>query len=165
MLGRGNAWIRPTKVEICKPRGAPGGSVRFQRYATNYGGPLRKAVLVKQGAGMQMFATVLADVCYRIHGEVEGDRPKDGVNPRHHLADLFRRRLRQGRCFRVPSLGWSEFTCSYWGPFREAFEVDVDLDLTIPSMLETCWSAPFGGRYEPRYRHDARIERGVLSFA
>src|SRR5580693_1904841 len=47
----GAAWICPTKVEVCRkkrddsdvratvPRG---GGVRFQRYTTNYGGPLRK---------------------------------------------------------------------------------------------------------------------------
>lgn len=43
MLNSGDAWINPTRVEVCRRRGTPGGSVRFQRYTTNYGGPLRKA--------------------------------------------------------------------------------------------------------------------------
>src|SRR3954454_3857854 len=48
----GGAWICPTRVEGCRRKrdnsnareaAHQGGRVRFQRYATNYGGPLRKA--------------------------------------------------------------------------------------------------------------------------
>jgi CRISPR-associated protein Cas5d len=53
----GDAWIVPTKVEICKRRGAAGGAVSYQRYATNYGGPLRKSDQLSKGARMQRFAT------------------------------------------------------------------------------------------------------------
>lgn len=165
MLGRGNAWICPIMVEICKRRGAPGGTVRFQRYTTNYGGPLRKSNLVRESTGMQVFATVLVDVCYRLHGEVQGEPPQHGVNPAHHLAELFKRRLKQGRCFRTPCLGWSEFACSYWGPFRDDYEVDTELDLFIPSMLRRVWSSPHAGSYAPRYDYDVRVERGVLRYA
>jgi CRISPR-associated protein Cas5d len=57
MLSSGDAWINPARVEVCRRRGAPGGSVRFQRYTTNYGGPLRKAKLIGEGARMQLFAS------------------------------------------------------------------------------------------------------------
>lgn len=46
------AFIRPTKVEICAP-------VRFERYMTNYGGPLRKANQVRDGNSYQLPATIL----------------------------------------------------------------------------------------------------------
>lgn len=166
MLGAGNAWIDPIKVEVCKRRGAAGGAVRFQRYTTNYGGPLRKTDQITGGNNMQFFATVLADVCYRIHGEVHGDEPRNGANAKHHLKDLFERRLKQGRCFRTPSLGWREFTCSYWGPFRESeYEVDKALTISIPSMLVGMWDAKHLGRYAPSFAQDVKVERGVLGYA
>ena len=71
-LADGAAWISPTRVEVCKRRGSVGGSVRFQKYTTNYGGPLRKADVIRKGANMQLFGTVVADVCYRLYGDVRG---------------------------------------------------------------------------------------------
>lgn len=115
---------------------------------------------------MQMFATVLTNVCYRIEAEVRGVSAGAGRNPRHHLQDLFRRRLRQGRCYRTPSLGLSEFTCDYWGPPRgEDWEVDDELSLVIPSMLVSVWDTPAQGVYAPRFARDARIIAGVLTYA
>lgn len=164
-LSSGQAWLHPVKVEICKRRGAPGGEVCFQRYTTNYGGPLRKEQNIKNGTNMQFFATVLAGVCYRIHAEVRGQRCEDRRNPRHHLQDLFHRRLKQGRCFRTPALGWREFTCDYWGPFRDEWEIDEELSLEIPSMLDRVWDREHAGQYIPRFRQNVRIEKGVLTYA
>jgi CRISPR-associated protein Cas5d len=160
----GEAWIDPTQVEICRHRDAPGGEVRFQRYTTNYGGPLRKTGVVRSGSSHQLFATVLADVCYRIYGEVRGD-PICGRNPAHHLKNLFERRLRQGRCYRTPVMGWSEFTASYWGPSRDEYVVDSELELTVPSLLHSVWERSPGGAYAPAFRQNVRVEKGVLRFA
>lgn len=162
-LSDGAAWICPTKVETCRRVGEPGGRVRFQRYTTNYGGPLRKDDLFTKGllpggSSMQFFATVLSDVCYRLYGVVAGPRPRGRVNARHYLKDLFDRRLRQGRCFRTPCLGWSEFTCSYWGPFRNGeTEVDEALSLGMPSMLLCMWDSPLNGQYAPQFRQDVTV--------
>lgn len=166
----GSAWICPTKVEVCRRVGEPGGRVQFQRYTNNYGGPLRKEGLKRKGAtpggsSMQLFATVLSQVCYRLHGPVLGTGSSGGVNSRHYLKDLFDRRLKQGRCFRTPCLGWSEFTCSYWGPFREGVtEVDDALSLEVPSMLLGMWDRPTTGRYAPEFRQDVKVVRGVLQY-
>jgi CRISPR-associated protein Cas5d len=175
-LSDGAGWICPTMVEVCRAVGEPGGRVRFQRYTTNYGGPLRESALrstgiVSGGSGMQFFATVLNNVCYRLHGTVLGPHRSAHNNARHYLQDLFERRLRQGRCFRTPCLGWSEFTCAYWGPlrrthvprpdgppeenkkwkehctrwnlvFRDESEVDNSLNLDVPSMLLAVWDKP-----------------------
>ncbi|WP_198157578.1 hypothetical protein [Methylobacterium nodulans] len=165
MLRSGDAWIRPKRVEICKKKGESGGSIRYQRYTTNYGGPLRKADLVGKRAGMQLFATVLADVCFRLYGEIDGKPARAGVNPRHHLQDLFNRRIARGQCFRTPSLGWREFTCSYWGPFRPEYEVDEDIEDFIPSMLLKTWDKPRDGAYEPIFAQNVSIVRGVLDYA
>lgn len=166
----GSAWICPTKVEVCRRIGEAGGEVHFQRYTNNYGGPLRKNDLFKKGiisggSSMQLFATALSDVCYRLYGTVIGGAWKKKNDPRHHLQDLFNRRLKRGQCFRTPCLGWREFTCSYWGPFREGFtEVDTDLSYEIPSMLLGVWDKPSNGRYSPTFQQDIAIKNGSVLF-
>lgn len=164
LFSDGNAWACPTKVEICKPCGTRGGTVRFQKYTTNYGGPLRKGQVISKGANMQLFATVLANVCYRIYGDVRTDSSA-AQNPRHHFQEMFCRRLTRGQCHHTPALGWREFTCSYWGPFRESYEVDTELELTIPSMLMRPWDRAHGGQYMPQFAQDVRVTKGVLTFA
>jgi CRISPR-associated protein Cas5d len=169
-LASGTAWICPTSVAICRPVGDPGGRIRFQRYTNNYGGPLRKASLFTKGtapggSSMQLFATVLSDVCYRLHAVVIGLPPSGRIDARHYLKELFHRRLKQGRCFHTPCLGWSEFTCSYWGPFRRGVtEVDEALDLEVPSMLLGVWDDPTRGRYAPSFRQDVKVVRGLLRY-
>ncbi|MBA4159856.1 MAG: CRISPR-associated protein Cas5 [Gemmatimonadetes bacterium] len=160
----GNAWINPTRLEVCRREDQIPDTVRWQRYTTNYRGPLRKSSVIRMGSSHQLFATALADVCYRIYGEVEGEEPRNDRNPRHHLKDLFERRIKQGRCWRTPALGWKEFTASYWGPFRDEYVVDEALNLTIPSMLHSVWDKAQGGKYAPSFRYNVRVERGVLSF-
>jgi CRISPR-associated protein Cas5d len=163
-LSHGEAWFHPTRIDICRPANAAGGIIHFQRYAFNYGGPLRKDTNVRNGTGMQVFATAVANPCYRIHAEIRGAQGKDARNPRHYLQELFERRLRQGRCYKTPALGWSEFTCDYWGPFRPDWVVDEALNIDIPSMLTSAWDRPQDGAYESRFAQGVRIERGVLVF-
>lgn len=164
MLRSGNAWIRPTRVEVCKRMGTRGGSIKYQRYTTNYGGPERNTAVIAKRANMQLFATAIAAVCYRLYGEVEGDRVI-GSNPRHHLYDLFTRRLERGQCYQTPSLGWREFTCSYWGAFRhEQYIVDEELTLFIPSMLFRMWDRPRDGQYSPVSVQNISIEKGALNY-
>jgi CRISPR-associated protein Cas5d len=163
-LSRGQAWFHPTRVEVCRQIGMPRGENSFQRYAFNYGGPLRKDLNVKNGTGMQVFATVVANPCYRIHAEIRGARVDDGRNSRHYLQDLFERRIKQGRCHKTPALGWSEFTCDYWGPFRPEWEIDDALNLEIPSMLLSVWDRARDGIYVYRFVQNIRIKNGVLDY-
>src|SRR3989338_3645118 len=63
-FGKGNppaAFFCPTAVEIWRP-------VRFERYVTNYRGPLRKSNQIEKNASYQLQATMLVDVCYRVKG-------------------------------------------------------------------------------------------------
>jgi CRISPR-associated protein Cas5d len=145
MLSSGDAWIYPTSVEICRRKGGAGG-IRYQRYTTNYGGPLRKAALVRSGDGMQVIAHVLSDVCYRLHGEVRSDISTGGQNPGHYLQDLFDRRVRRGQCFRTPAMGWREFTCDYWGVFRDEYEIDDTINIKIPSLVHSIWDRDHNGK-------------------
>jgi CRISPR-associated protein Cas5d len=154
-----SAYIDPTRVEICRP-------VQFHRYATNYGGPLRKPAKLKDGTGYQLQAVILVDVCYRLYGEVREVSPAPTkANHLHALQEMFGRRLRNGQWFATPCLGWQEFTPSYVGPFREVTHVEESLELEIPSMLHSVFSAPVAGQYAPRYKQNIRISKGVLVYA
>jgi CRISPR-associated protein Cas5d len=64
VLRRTNIYIRPTRVEICKP-------IRYERYITNYGGPLRKHAQITGNNNYQLIATILVDVHYRIYAAVK----------------------------------------------------------------------------------------------
>ncbi len=170
-LKTGEAWINPVSVEICRCVGEPGGEVRFQRYTTNYGGPLRKQNQRAGGASFQLFATVLSDVCYRVHGVVRrgSNATSEAVNAGHYLHHLFNRRLRQGRCHRTPCLGWSEFTAAYWGPFRDGkdgrallTERDKAIGFQLPSLLHSVFNTPVSGSYAPHFLHDAEVKQGLL---
>lgn len=114
---------------------------------------------------MQLFSTVLVDVCYRLYAVIVRSKWLDSNDPRHHLHDLFVRRLKRGQCYRTPCLGWSEFTCSYWGPFRpDVSEVDAGLEMEIPSMLFAMWDDPPGGSYRPIFHQDLRVKEGVMLY-
>jgi CRISPR-associated protein Cas5d len=153
-----SAFIMPTKVEICAP-------LRFQRYTTNYGGPLRKSNQLSGGSPYQLLATVLIDVCYRIHGTVKERYVPDGVktNHLHHLQRMFEWRLSRGKCFQVPCLGWREFTPSYFGPFRRETRVDESISIAIPSMLFSVFE--HDSRYNPVFKQNVEIVKGSLVYA
>jgi CRISPR-associated protein Cas5d len=153
------AYITPVRVEICNP-------IQFQRYATNYGGPLRKGNQIAGGSSYQLFATILIDVCYKVYGVVAESSPPPGRNNHlHALQERFERRLKQGRFYHTPCLGWGEFVPSYFGPLRPTTQVRQDIDLSVPSMLRRVFDRDSAGLYGPSFDQDVRIERGVLSFA
>jgi len=168
-LASGDAWISPTAVEVCaKKSDLRRGYVRFQNYAFNYGGPLRKSNQKAQNSSLQIFSTVLSDVCFRIYGEIRGEKSRSknkGLNPCHHLQEMFERRLARGQCHRTPCLGLSEFTASYWGKFRhEVTEVDRTLNLRLPSLLVTPFSSPVNGVYKPKFHLNAEVKEGRLEY-
>lgn len=155
-----SAYIRPTKVEICKP-------IRFEKYVTNYGGPLRKTNQIAAEASYQLPATVLVDVCFRVYGVVEEiGLPPNGNNHLHALQEIFLRRLRKGQTYNTPVLGWKEFVPSYFGPPREPNTiVQKDINLSIPSMLHMVFDRPVEGNYRPVFRQNVNICGGVLQYA
>lgn len=154
-----SAYIQPVRVEICNP-------IQFQRYATNYGGPLRKGNQRTGGSSYQLFATILIDVCYKVHGVVAESAPSPGSNNHlHALRELFERRLEQGRFYRTPCLGWSEFVPSYFGALRQSTRTRDDIELSVPSMLRRVFDRDSAGEYGPTFDQDVRVEKGVLSFA
>lgn len=154
-----SAYIRPTKVEICRP-------INFHRYTTNYGGPLRKGSQITGGTPYQLIAVILSDVCYRLYGTVEATSPAPGpTNHLHALQEMFLRRLERGQSFRTPCLGWSEFVPDYVGPFRADTKVETSATMDLPSMLHTVFDRPIAGAVKPTFRYDVKLTDGVLHYA
>jgi CRISPR-associated protein Cas5d len=162
--------VKPIKVEICAP-------LQYHSYHTNYGGPLRQAQSITEGNSYQLLATVLIDVCYRLYAEIVINKNNQDMSektqqwdrkttsPSHAYQDIFYRRLKRGQCYSIPSLGWKEFTPSYFGVFRASTKVQDDITTTIPSMLRQVFSN--GYHAEPLYTYDKDvvIMNGVLTFA
>ena len=167
------AEVVPTKVEICAP-------IVYHTYTTNYGGPLRKSKIMPAGS-FQLIATVLINVCYRLHAALRCDtsgyhlhgRPglqsNGTTNGAHAYKEVFERRLSRGQCFAIPCLGWKEFTPDYVGPFRK--ETEVRRDITLPpmaSMLRTCFPGGKRSDWVPSFHHDpkpAQVKEGVMFYA
>lgn len=153
-----SACIRPVKVEICAP-------IKFHKYTTNYGGPLRKSNQMTKGSSYQIPATVLIDVCYRVYGVVEEvAKAPQGNNHSHALQDFFNRRLEKGKFYYTPCFGWKEFVPSYAGRFRDTTKVEDCINMTIPSMLYQVFDKLSEGNVQPIYKTNVLIEKGVLRY-
>lgn len=171
VLRRPHVYVHPTIVEICKP-------VRYERYVTNYGGPLRKGKDIREGNSYQLMATILVDVCYRIYGEVRmkqmstrgngrtQKRRRHGRDWRPRFKELFDERLVRGQTFYTPCLGWKEFVPSYLGPFRDRDEHGQKIrpvttgEIHIPAMLISMWDYQ---QYKPSF-HERWIVDGLMSY-
>ena len=156
-----NARVVPTRVEICSP-------IIYHTYTTNYGGPLRKQASVTKGASYQLIATVLVNVCYKLFASVDPGQQSHGTQPAnngaHAYQDMFIRRLKRGQCHSVPFLGWKEFVPDYVGPLRAQTQKLGDLNLTIPSLLKTCFPYVEGNLWQPTFLHNVVIQEGVLQY-
>lgn len=155
------AYISPMAVEICRP-------IKYRKYVTNYGGPLRKATDVKKGNSFQLQATVLENVCYRLYGEaINSGEHENSRNPAHALQERFERRIKKSRCQYVPCLGWKEFSPSYFGVIREDADerfVQPHSEI-IPSMLHSVFDKPMNGTYAPVFHQNVMIDNGRLEYA
>jgi CRISPR-associated protein Cas5d len=162
--------IVPTKVEICAP-------IQYHSYVTNYGGPLRGSKSLKNGSSYQLLATVLIDVCYKLYAIIKSNKgnsklPQSALNwdskttsPGHAYQDIFNRRLTRGQCFSIPSLGWREFTPSYFGRLREETRVLENLsNVSIPSMLREVFPGGYKSQVSFMYDQNLMIQKGVLTY-
>jgi len=166
VVRRSHVCIHPTLVEICEP-------VRYERYVTNYGGPLRKQTQVKGGNNYQLIATILVDVRYRIYGVVKAKqtstrgagrsqvRRRRGRDWRPKLKNLFDERLANGQTFYTPCLGWNEFVPTYFGPLRPETRPDESINVVIPSLLHSMWQ---NKKLTPTFVQDWEIVGGVMSY-
>jgi len=161
------AEVVPQQVEICSP-------IVFHNYTTNYGGPLRKSK-VKEGS-YQLVATVLINVCYKLHAIVindwnaekfiqSSDKKRKTTNAAHAYKAIFQKNLERGLFYTMPCLGWKEFVPSYVGPLRQETTPQSDINLTIPSMFKTGFPNGKYTAWQPVFTRDVHIVDGVLTYA
>lgn len=162
--------IIPQRVELCS-------NIRFEPYATNYGGPLRHPDAISSNNNYQLLATILVDVCYKLYAEVSplrANREKlpdkalkwdaKTTSPGHAYQAIFERRLRRGQLHHMPSLGWNEFVPSYLGPLCENTNPCQAINMTIPSLLMEVF--PDGYHSAPRFAfaQNVAVKNGVLIY-
>lgn len=106
----------------------------------------------------QRSSIVLRDVAYIIEASIWQDS-FDTKNPLKKYAEMFRRRVRQGQCFRQPFLGMREFSCQ----FMEPTESDSPIEDTIPigSMFYDMYYGA-DGKPQPLFAQDVAVRAGVL---
>ncbi|MDR1498633.1 MAG: CRISPR-associated protein Cas5 [Puniceicoccales bacterium] len=171
--------IVPTRVEICRP-------VQFHRYATNYGGPLRKSDQIKSGASFQQHAIVLINVCYRLYADVTfaqhyaGDKTRGQIElrrdkskrahgfttcPQHAFQDAFNRALRRGTFHAYPCLGLSDFPADYAGEFRPETKICETENHVIPTLLKSVFNGPQSGKWKPTFLNNLIVRNGVLEYS
>jgi len=156
ILRRTNIYIRPTRVEICK-------LIRYERYITNYGGPLRNSTQIRGNNNYQLIATILVDVHYRIFAEVK-EKKRSGQRKMDYAGEFkreFDRRLENGQTFYTPCLGWKEFVPSYLGPLRPETKPDKEMDMIIPSLLHSMWERR---ELHPTFRQNVEIKEGIMVY-
>jgi CRISPR-associated protein Cas5d len=158
VLRRTNIYIRPTRVEICKP-------IRYERYVTNYGGPLRKRAQINGDNNYQLIATILVDVHYRIYAEVKEKKRSGQRKMNYPSAEEFKkefdRRLENGQTFYTPCLGWKEFVPSYLGPIRPETKLEENMNMTIPSLLHSMWERR---KLRPTFQQNVEVDAGVMFY-
>ena len=124
----------------------------------------------------QLIATVLVNVCYRIHARIENyqgeasrlsdrARPWLGTNSAHAYQEMFEKRLKRGQLARMPCFGWQEFFADYIGPLRAGNHACADIDLVLPSMLDSVFPGQNDSTVAPIFRQGLKIEKGVLNYA
>ncbi len=156
VLFRRNIYVKPLKVEVCRP-------VRYERYTTNYGGPLRKGKHISGNTNYQLIASILVDVHFRVHAWVKEKR-RSGQRKKEYAEEFqkeFSRRLEKGETFYTPCLGWKEFAPSYFGPLRPETRPDPNINLVLPSLLHSIWHAH---SVRPSFRQNMEIREGVMEY-
>jgi CRISPR-associated protein Cas5d len=157
-----NAYIRPTRVEICSP-------IKYKQHIENYNGPLRHDRSRKGNTPQQIVKVILINVCYKLYGEIQ-DIPNTERKPFNHLhalQNIFYRKLRQGKVFHTPFLGLKEFEPNYYGVLRDTTKIQTDINLTIPSMLVSPFAKDVSigePNLTSRFVQNVKIINGVLDF-
>lgn len=101
---------------------------------------------------------ILRNAAYVIEASIFQDA-YDAKNPIKKYAEMFRRRVRQGQCFRRPYLGAREFSCEFTEPDPQ----DAPIADTIP-IGNMFYDMHYDSKGVPRplFAHDMAVREGVL---
>lgn len=106
----------------------------------------------------QRNSIVLKDVAYIIEASVY-QKGFDAKNPVKKYAEMFKRRVKKGQCWRRPFLGTREFAAEFIAP--DGNEHPIQEIIPIGSMLfDIFYDAK--GNPSPIFFYDVKIENGIL---
>lgn len=117
-----------------------------------------KTPIIIEEKRTQRNSIILKDVAYIIEASVY-QKEFDPKNPVKKYAEMFKRRVKKGQCWRRPFLGTREFAAE----FLEAVGNERPIQDIIPigSMLfDIFYDAK--GKPSPLFFYDAKIENGIL---
>ena len=181
-----SAYIRPTRAEICAPLQFHryttnyGGPLRksnqiskgssYQLIATILVDVCYRIYgVVEEFYKPAMDHSITKQTYERLrskgHSDAEAQRLVGcgvSANHLHHLQEIFEWRLKRGKCYHVPCLGWKEFTPSYFGPFRIETQRHTTINEEIPSMLFSVFDNE--GKHAPNFKQNVEIREGALCY-
>ncbi|HAQ19897.1 MAG TPA: type I-C CRISPR-associated protein Cas5 [Prolixibacteraceae bacterium] len=117
-----------------------------------------KTPIIIEEKRAQRNSIVLKDVAYIIEASVY-QKEFDPKNPVKKYAEMFKRRVKKGQCWRRPFLGTREFAAEFIEP--NGNEQPIQEIIPIGSMLfDIFYDAK--GNPSPIFFYDVKIENGVL---
>jgi len=117
-----------------------------------------KTPIIIEEKRAQRNSIVLKDVAYIIEASVY-QKEFDSKNPVKKYAEMFKRRVKKGQCWRRPFLGTREFAAEFLEP--DGNEQPIQEIIPIGSMLfDIFYDAK--GKPSPLFFYDVKIENGKL---
>ena len=114
--------------------------------------------LVIEDKRAQRHSIVLKDVEYIIEASVY-QKEFDAKNPPRKYAEIFKRRISKGQCWRRPYLGTREFAAEFMAP--EGNEQPIKDTIPIGSMLFDIFFDA-NGKPSPLFFYDVAVVNGIL---
>lgn len=117
-----------------------------------------KTPIIIEEKRAQRNSIILKDVAYIIEASVY-QKDFDSQNPPRKYAEMFKRRVKKGQCWRRPFLGTREFAAEFNLP--DGSEHPIQEIIPIGSMLfDIFYDAK--GKPSPLFFYDVKIENGIL---
>ena len=117
-----------------------------------------KSPIIIEERRAQRHSIVLKDVAYIIEASVY-QKEFDKMNPPKKYAEMFKRRIKKGQCWRRPFLGTREFAAEFCAP--DGSEQPIREIIPIGSMLfDIYYDAK--GKPAPIFFYDVAVVDGVL---
>lgn len=117
-----------------------------------------KTPIIIEEKRAQRNSIVLKDVAYIIEASVF-QKEFDPKNPVKKYAEMFKRRVKKGQCWRRPFLGTREFAAEFLEP--DGNEQPIQEIIPIGSMLFDIFYDE-KGKPSPLFFYDVKIENGIL---
>jgi CRISPR-associated protein Cas5d len=117
-----------------------------------------KTPLIIEDRRAQRHSIVLKDVEYIIEASIY-QKESDATNPPRKYAEMFKRRVKKGQCWRRPYLGTREFAAEF--SVADGYEKTISDTIPIGSMLFDIFFDK-NGKPSPLFFYDVAMVNGIL---